>query len=200
MSWDELAEDVAAAEKGTNDFFTCEDGDNTVRIVSEPLKRVSHYVEADKRSYRCTAKEMGICAYCSADNKPKKKYVFYIIDRADKNIKIAEFGMSVAGALDKFRVTKDYEFASVPAYDIIITKTGKGRDNTKYTVVAARSNTPITPEEQAAIDELRPLSEVIAAIEGKQDNSEAAAPTAPLVTPTAEEVPIEDLGIARLDT
>lgn len=197
MSWNEVAEDVAAAGKDGNPFFACEDGDNAVRIVSEPFKRVTHYVEAEKRSYRCTAKDMGMCGHCSEENKPKKKYVCYIIDRADGIIKIAEFGMSIMGALDKFRVTKDYEFETVPAYDIIITKTGKGRDNTKYTVVAARSNTALTPDELKAIEELRPIADVIAAIENKQNSAE---PTAPVTTPTADEVPLEALGIEKLNT
>jgi hypothetical protein len=168
-------------------YFKPKDGANKIRIVSEIMDYGSHFIKEEKKSHICLGAED--CRYCKAGEKPKLRYLTWIIDRADGQTKLYEFGHSVFKQLVGLAKTDDYMFETIPPYDITINK--KGTDlNTEYTVVAARNNTDITAEEQTIIDELELIPSIInSKIEMERKGDEIAAvdaEPASIKTETAE--------------
>jgi len=160
-------------ESGRPGYFKPKDGANKIRIVSEIMDYGSHFIKEEKKSHICLGAED--CRYCKAGEKPKLRYLCWIIDRADNQIKLYEFGHSILKQLVGLAKNEEYEFEVLPPYDITITK--KGVDlNTEYTVVAARNNTPITEEEQTLIDSLELIPSLInSKIEAEKKGSDEVA-------------------------
>lgn len=117
-------------------YFRPEQGENKCRIVSDfTLEEVT---------------------YPSGDTA--MKYKCLVLDRKDNLVKEATFGISIVNQLKDLALSSDYAFTDdavmglVPPYDVTITKTGENL-NTKYTVRAARENTPLTQAELALVVE-----------------------------------------------
>jgi len=139
-------------------YFKPKDGANKIRIVSEIMDYGSHFIKEEKKSHICLGAET--CKYCKSGDRPKLRYLCWIIDRSDSSIKLYEFGHSIIKQLLGLAKDEDYRFETLPPYDITITKKGANLD-TEYTVIAARNNTPITEEEQAQIDGLDVIASLI---------------------------------------
>lgn len=162
MKYDEIAK---TAPKGNNDFYRLQDGENRVRIVSEPEIIGRHWIQSERKYYTCVGKDSG-CRYCAGGNEPSPKYLYYVIDRADAGkIKIAEFGWSIVGTILELRKDTDYAFEDVPDYDIKIKKTGTGKE-TEYFVLAA-PKTALTSEEEGLVMAKRSLIELVEGIKAK---------------------------------
>ena len=164
-------------ESGRPGYFKPKDGANKIRLVSEIMDYGSHFIKEEKKSHICLGAES--CKYCRAGEKPKLRYLCWIIDRADNQIKLYEFGHSILKQLLALAKDGEYGFEVLPPYDVTITK--KGVDlNTEYTVIAARNNTPITEEEQVQIDDLELIPSLInAKIEAERKGSDEIADVEP---------------------
>jgi len=176
-------------ESGRPGYFKPIDGSNKIRIVSEIMDYGSHFIKEEKKSHICLGAED--CKYCKSGEKPKLRYLCWIIDRADNGLKLYEFGHSIMKQLLGLAKNEDYEFETIPPYDITISKKGSALD-TEYTLVAARNNTPITPEEQELIDELDLIPSIVnAKIEmerkGSDEIAEVETDLAPIKSEGAEE-------------
>jgi len=146
--------EIDTSTGGGSDFMQLEPGDNKVRIVSEAEMKLTHYDPEEKRSFTVDSMED-----LFNEQKPKKKYLMYVIDRADGDIKLLEVGVSVVKQIKEFAKSEDYSFEVLPEYDITIKKTGQKME-TRYSVMPARENTELTEEEQAKIADLTPIDEV----------------------------------------
>lgn len=155
--WDEV--DQLVEGNGGSDFFRFQDGENQIRIVTEYEAVRKHWL--GNQGILCVSG----CSLCSNGEMPKTKFLFYVIDRKDKSLKIAEFGPTIVKALRALQKGSHYSFDSIPGYDILITKHGSGLD-TEYTVVPLPP-TELTIEEKKKIEEAKPLSEVIENISKK---------------------------------
>lgn len=125
------------------------------------------------------------------DKRPSPKFMMYVIDREadaalraeaeirgeDPNtvppqIKIGEFGWSIVAAMRDLSLDEEYQFEGMPPYDMNIKKTvkgaGKNPSDTEYTVIAARTNTPLTDAEKDAILALTDIETVVERIKNKQ--------------------------------
>lgn len=142
-------------------FFKPQPGANKIRIVAEIQDFGSHFVKRFNKSFICSADEN--CIFCKdpSEDKPKLRYLTWIIDRADGEIKLYEFGHSVFKQLVSLAKDPDYAFEYMPDYDITINKTGSGMD-TEYAVVAARQNTELTQEEKERIEANPTVGEILA--------------------------------------
>ncbi|PEZ47016.1 hypothetical protein CN367_11640 [Priestia megaterium] len=87
--------------------------------------------------------------------KVKDKNIIHVLDRATGEIKLLDAGNGVFNAIKALAMNAEY--GDPRNYDITITKTdSKGQGNfqdIKYTVTAARSNTPLTADEKALYEE-----------------------------------------------
>jgi len=155
--------------KSSEEWYNLEEGDNKCRIVSDALVLAKHYNPETKESFVCYGKENG-CPYCAKEDKPRIKFLCYVIDRSDSTIKIASFGYSIIKAIKKFKDGEEYGFKDLPPYDMTInkTKTGSRKVDVEYTVMAGRNNIDITEEEKEKIDKLKPIEGIIETMKAKQ--------------------------------
>jgi|GEM_PF-1875788 len=142
-------------------YFKPQPGANKLRIVSEIHDFGSHFSKRFNKSFICPGDDT--CIFCKdpAEEKPKLRYMTWVIDRTDGEIKLYEFGHSIFKQLVALAKDPDYAFEYTPDYDITITRSGSGMD-TEYSVVAARSNTPLTEEEKTKIEENPSIGEILA--------------------------------------
>lgn len=150
-------------------YFKLEDGDNTIRVVSDPEISYEHYDEEKKKSISCIGKEKQ-CYYCLNGTSNEKgegskkvivRYNFYIIDRRDGKIKETSLPWGVVKKYQSLAATKDFGFTELPDYDMTIQKSGKGI-LTKYELIPARASTPLTDVEKEELAALPLLGYLIA--------------------------------------
>jgi len=165
---------------GGSDFFSLEQGENKLRLVSEFEERFVHWDQANRRSISVSSLDD-----LFAGEKPRRRFLAYAIDRKDGAIKMLEVGASVIKQLKELAVSEDYGFEDMPAYDITIKKTGSGMD-TEYTVIPARENTELTEEELTALLGLTPLNQICELFIKKSKESLGEVETA-----EKEEVPFD---------
>lgn len=144
-------------------YFKFREGDNRIRILSEPIKKVSRF-------------KYGICydgaPYCQAEALPTKpdgtkeklqvRFTCYVLNRATNAITIADLPIVVAKALRGLMDDADYAFDTFPMpYDINVKAKGAGTMNVEYSVVPSRKEEPLTADEQRQLDEQTPMEEVL---------------------------------------
>jgi hypothetical protein len=160
----------------TGDFYKLQEGNNELRIVSDPEIRPIHFDETQNKSFDCVGKDKN-CQYCLAGAKPTVRYIFYVIDRGDGLVKQAQFPWTIVKKYQALAKTKDYGFESLPDYDLTINKSGQGL-LTKYELIPARAVTQLTDEEKAAVAAMPDLGYVVAEMKDR-----------------AAEVKVEDVGL-----
>lgn len=147
------------------EFYKLQDGNNEMRIVSDPEERPVHYEDGTNKAFDCVGKANG-CPGCEKGERPTLRYMFYIIDRRDGHVKQAQFPWTIVKQYKALAMTKDYAFSDLPDYDLTIKKEGQGL-LTKYTLIPGRAATPITDAERAEIAAQPPLVEVIAEMKSR---------------------------------
>jgi hypothetical protein len=139
-------------------YFKPKDGINKFRIVSELQDYGSHFIKGEQRSHICLGAEK--CKYCKAGDRPKTKYLCWIIDRADGETKLYEFGHSVFKQILALAKDNEYAFEITPSYDMSVNRSGSGLDTT-YTILGARGNSELTEEEKTKVDDLESIPSII---------------------------------------
>ena len=137
---------------GNSKWWKAKDGANKVRIVSDVFPFWKAF-DRENKSSRQYVTENG----AKADKEAKRRFAVYILNRDEGSaLQVAEFGPTVMKQIYDLSINPDYKFEGLPPYDHTITRTGAGMD-TEYSVVAARSNTELTAEEQALVAAAEPL-------------------------------------------
>lgn len=154
MGWED-AYDVA---KSTGDWLTLSKITDTisVRIVSKPVQYLNFYSKKHNKSYRVDPNNIPP----QIAKNVSKRFLTIVIDRSDGKVKYCELPMIVMRDLINFSIDPDYAFDVIPGYDVRITKDDSG-EFVKYSVLPAKSETPITKEEQAIIDQMTPPEEKV---------------------------------------
>ena len=124
-------------------FLNLKQGENKVRVVSEFEHFLSDY-----------------------QGRKNDRFMGYVIDRTDGQIKLLTIGKMIFGELGEYSTSAEFGFTDVPPYDVVIKKTGEGKE-TDYKVIPARQNTELTAEEKKQVSELKSVSEVIDAMVAK---------------------------------
>jgi hypothetical protein len=116
---------------GGGNYLKVKEGQNVFRLVSPCLEHRGSF-----------------------NGKPTFKWFCFVLDRADGLVKQYFMPHTVYEQIAALQVTPGYEFASVPMpYDLILNVKGAGTKEVVYTVIAARQSTPLTPDEQKAVQE-----------------------------------------------
>ena len=117
--------------------FKPQEGANRLRFVAGPLPHSEMY-QGERRF----------------------KWLCYVLDRADKQVKPYFLPHSIFKMLEALSENEEYAFDGFPIpYDVSLNAKGAGTRDVEYTVVAARKSTPLTSDEQNAIDAKQPLAE-----------------------------------------
>lgn len=147
-------------------WFDPQEGDNKIRLVSEFVPFGSHYDQIENKSYICVGKEKG-CVGCVKGLNLSVKYLGWIIDRSDNEIKNYKMPHSVFKELGNYATNSEYSFDVLPPYDIYINKTGQKKE-TRYKVLPARENSELTDDEKNAIvDKIKEPEEIIQKMKDK---------------------------------
>lgn len=152
---------------GSGGFFKFKEGDNRMRLMSECLPHTSVF----------------------QDGKKSFKWLCYILDRVDGEVKPFFMPHKIYKAIEALQLNPDYVFYEVPMpYDITVNAKKAGTMDVEYALIPARKETPLTEEEQDKLDHAKPLSELKQAIDEKAKKSEKSnsASTAPSAGPATQ--------------
>ena len=128
-------------------FFKVQDGSNRIRLVSRPLPD-PQFIDGERRF----------------------KWLCLVIDRRDGQVKPDGMPHRVYKEIEKLQNSEDYAFTSVPMpYDLDIQVENAGKITARYSVIAARKNTPLTAEETDAVTEKGDIAEIQKALRSKSE-------------------------------
>ncbi len=144
--------------KSNDSWLKLVDGDNRIRIISEFEDYGVHYLKDEKKSVICIGKDQ--CKLCKKNIEVRCQFLGWVIDRSDNQVKLFRTGYSVIKQISELAKSSEYGFEGIPPYDIIINKKGQGLE-TKYSVLPARQNTPLTESELQLITTLEDPKEII---------------------------------------
>lgn len=132
---------------GSSDYLKIKEGGNRIRIMTDFIPHPSEF-----------------------KGKKTFKWLGYVIDRNDGQIKPYFMPHSIHKILEDLQESDDYAFDETPMpYDVTITAKGAGTIDVEYSLMPAKKETPLTPEERNALDAKMPLEELRAALKSKTE-------------------------------
>lgn len=164
---------VKQAEKeyglGAGEYFKVKDGDNRIRILSQAVAHQSDY-----------------------KGKKSVKFVAWVIDRRDGNVKPYFMPVTITRTLASFQDDPDWAFESVPMpYDINIKASNAGTTEVKYDVVPSPKQTAISSEEFAALEDKLPIEEFVKKLAEKENQN--TPQSEPVESNEQLEINVEDI-------
>lgn len=151
---------------GKSEYLKWKDGENRIRIVSEPVKVFKSFDRANKEAKVFTKEENAASFNAQLDKESykergaKPRFLMYVIERETGLIKQAEFGPQLMSEFLDLATSSVSGFESLPPYDMVVTKSGVGIE-TEYKLLADRRDTPLTPAEELLVTSLKPISELL---------------------------------------
>jgi hypothetical protein len=145
-----LADQRKAAEKegllGNSDYLKIKEGKNQIRVVSDALPHPGEF--KGKRTF---------------------KWLVYVIDRADGNVKPYFMPNKVFAALEDLQTDEDHGFEGMPMpYDVSVNAKNAGTIDVEYSVVP-RKPSALTADERNKVDAAKPLKELQQALRAKNE-------------------------------
>lgn len=137
------------------DWFKFQEGDNTFRVLSEPVMIFEKF-------------KVGIC-YTDCGYQGSAKLLTRIVDRADGKIKLAKIPYSKGEELLGLENDADYGFTGFPMpYDITIKAEGAGTKEVKYSAPLPRPAKPLSTEIVDELPKLKSIEEIVEKMKVKQ--------------------------------
>ncbi len=153
MKFSEAKNDIQAGGL----WFKFKDGDNRVRIMSEPVPVWKAFNREEK-----TATVYVTEIEAKKNPNAKKRYAMWVLNRdAENKMQVLEVGASIIDQIGDLQLTTDYTFEVSPPYDLTIRKTGNGLE-TEYKVIPARQNTELTEDEKIVFMTCETVEQVLA--------------------------------------
>ena len=181
--------DKTQEEMGGSDYFKFKEGENKIRVLTQPVKKLSrwgHGICYEGAAY-CTPEALD-ASYAEALEEAKKagkdiskvarpqlslKWAVWAIDRATGKIVIAELTNTMARTIREWMDGDDYGFKQFPMpYDMTVSAKGAGKTTVKYTVTAARKNTDLTEEELTELSKQTPIDQIIEKMMAKKRDAD----------------------------
>src|SRR5215216_3509131 len=130
------------------DYFKVKDGDNRIRLLTPFVPHQSEF-----------------------KGQVNVKFVAYIWDYRDNKVKPYFMPRTIVDEIAALQNNPEYTFDELPMpYDITINAKGAGTKEVKYSVMAARANTPLTAEQKKVLEEKGTIDEYIQALEESKKN------------------------------
>jgi hypothetical protein len=135
---------------GSGEKFKLADGENQIRVLSEP------------RMVESTFK-----------GNLNRKWLTWVIDRKDGGMKLFYMPKTIVSALADIESMKFYAFDAPPMpYDVTVKAKHAGTIEAEYTVIANPKHEPLTPQELEQMKTLRPIDEVVSKLLERQAGGE----------------------------
>ena len=134
---------------GSGEKFKLTNGDNQVRVLSEPHMVESHF-----------------------NGKLNRKWLTWIIDRKDGQMKLFYMPKTIVSMLADIETVKFYAFDAPPMpYDVTIKAKGAGTIEAEYNVIASPELKPLTAQELEQMKTLKPIDEVVSKLLESQSST-----------------------------
>jgi len=146
MSLKEQLEQFGGESTG---WFKMVEGDNPMRVLTAFTVFAEHF-----GTYKgvCIGEDEN-CEGCKEGTKANPKWLTWIHDKKDDQVKLAKFGYTIIKQLSTYQDDSEYAFSEYPMpYDITINAKGAGTKEVEYTVKPARTNTPCDPDVLEKVD------------------------------------------------
>jgi hypothetical protein len=188
--------DNTERSSSNNDFFKFEkDGDYKFRIMSEPAKKISRFgfgiayqgakwatkeaIDADWEAAKEKARAEGKDPEKVRRNGLRIQWEMWAINRATGKLVLLDLTDKTTQKLRAFMDSDEYKFSEFPMpYDITISVTDAGTIDAEYSMLPARKETEITPEEKEEFEKLTPVSQIIDRMKAKaREKDGVPAPT-----------------------
>jgi len=151
-AWNDLDTTV-----GANKYMKLIVGDNKIRLISEPVLTYKHFDNEAGITEVYLTKEAS-----ASRSKIARRFIMYVLDRADGIIKQAEFGVQIMDQLKGIAMDAEYGVTEpVWPRDITINRKGTTMNDTEYFVKPSPSAVGLTVTEAALVAGLEPLLDVI---------------------------------------
>ncbi len=186
---------------GQNDAFQFEKGPNKIRVLTMSEKPLAtHWV--GKKSFNCIGEEEG-CFY-HGDNaplndkgepaRPSIKYLAYILDRRDNQIKLMYVPYSVYKAVADLFNNDDYKFDDLPMpYDLTITYDKDGSPAQMYSTLPSPNRSNVPDDFMVKVRAMKSVDEIRESILNKQRGVE----TKSVVTPSGKAITDKEIPIVE---
>lgn len=214
MGFKDEVDTAARSMGGGGDWYKFVEGDNKVRLLTEPVIKVSRFgygicyegapycqkatLDRELDEAKQKAKAAGDKDWAKATIKmPGKKWCAWGIVRGNKEkdvedvMAIIELPYGVSKELRTMMDSDEAGFKGWPMpYDINVKAKGAGKLTVEYTVIADRQNKDVTPEELAELEKCTPVTQILDRMKDKQrqkvEGGGAAVASGPVEYPTED--------------
>lgn len=126
------------------EYFKVKDGERaTFRIVSDPKKLYIHRIPAAGKEHPATCLGEG-CPACAKGVAKQLRHAMAVLDRRDKKVKIWEISNTQKGEI--YAIAQEY--GEPAGLDLVISRKGTRKEDTKYTLMPGKNQSPLTEEEK----------------------------------------------------
>lgn len=155
MSWNDVEENKGGNNGGDKkdiEFLTLSVGNNQIRFLEEePETFWQHWIPTANGGKGISAKCIGakngcpVCAHMKELGQDKGKWslrkvhTINVLDRKDGKVKLLQKGNSLFQDLKVFLLS----MGDLRNYDVNIVRTGKGFNDTKYTIIPVMNSAPV---------------------------------------------------------
>lgn len=185
-------------------------GDYQLSFIGNPFFYKRHWLNAQKRSVNCPGEG---CPICGSGNLPDGRYVANVYYGKEKAVYIYEFGRGIKNEIaNTLRLWGN----NIDAFDIVLTRVGTKKDDTKYSTVAVprleKLSKDLKPYELSKIYKPTPIDAIIKILEGKVEEkkeettgtgaapAESASPAVNASAPVIPEKKVEGEVVIEDDT
>jgi hypothetical protein len=133
-------------------FMQLKQGDNKVRVLSNPQQFAVHWVVDEtgkKRKVNCATSGCPVCLRGQDGDKPQARWLIKVMNRETSKIKLLEITSQVLRGIKD--LVKNADWGPVTEYDVYIKRAAPGTQPL-YSVVPGR-HAPITTEEKHLLAE-----------------------------------------------
>ena len=159
---EQLEQDSKEYSFGKSRFFTMQEGDNKVRILTPGVAIGQHFMGKGIKPIVC----VGVDNHCShhdeKDSPATPKWVLYLWNYKTKGIQEAKLSYRIMQSLAKLQNNPDYKFDDLPMpYDITINATKAGTTEVQYAIVPSRQNSELPEGCEEQLAKKKPIQEVV---------------------------------------
>jgi hypothetical protein len=158
---EEEAKKEGIASQGGGDWFKLVEGDNVIRILTEPEMFFEKF-------------KVGIC-YTDCGYEGTAKFMAFVLDKKDGKVKLAKLPYTVGSTIAEYEQDEDYNFEGFPMpYNVKIKAVGAGTKEVKYTVTPSPKREDVAAEVLTELKKRKPVSEIIKKMKEKQKDAHVA--------------------------
>ena len=143
VDWNEKIED-------NNIFMRLKQGENKVRILTNPYQFWVHWLKESNKRIKCALED---CPLCKQGNNATRRWYTVVFSRELNQPKLLEISKSIFTGIQEY--LHNSEWGDVRRYDITIKKNPNPPNPNKYYTIMPSPKAKLTEEEISAIKEFK---------------------------------------------